>query len=116
MSCGDNMPEPITERIAALPKLDRVALHDLWKQIFNASPSSQLRKDLMIPILAYQIQEQAFGPLSAANHSRLRQLARSFEKDSDSAIPSVPSHKSRDAAGPAMARSGPSCECGGAGL
>jgi Protein of unknown function (DUF2924) len=93
MSCRENMPESIAERVAALPKLNRGALCDLWKQVFNASPPSQLRKDLMIPILAFQTQVQAFGPLSPANLGRLRQLARSFDKDSDSTIASVPAIK-----------------------
>ena len=83
------MPEPIAERIAALPKLDKVALCDLWKQIFNASPPSQLRKDLMIPIVAHRLQEQVFGSLSAGNRSRLLHLSRAFERDSDSTIPSA---------------------------
>jgi hypothetical protein len=83
------MPEPITERIAALPKLDRVALCGLWKQLFNASPSPQLRKDLMIPILAHRLQEQVFGSLSAGSRRRLRHLSRAFERDSDSTIPSA---------------------------
>jgi len=83
------MPEPIAERIAALPKLDKVALCDLWKQIFNASPPSQLRKDLMIPIVAHRLQEQVFGSLSAGSRSRLRHLSRAFERDSDSTIPSA---------------------------
>jgi hypothetical protein len=85
---GDSMPEPIAERVATLPNLDRVALCHLWKEIFNASPPPQLRKDFMIPILAYQIQAQAFKPLSAAVCGRLRQLARAFETNSNAAISS----------------------------
>ncbi len=84
------MPDPITKRLAALPQLSKTALYDLWKQLFNASPSPKLRRDLMIPILAFRLQEQAFGPLKPAARTRLRQLSRAFEKDSDSAIPSAP--------------------------
>jgi len=47
----------------------------------------------MIPILAYRIQEQAFGSLSADSRRRLRHLARLFEADSNAKIPSVPSIK-----------------------
>jgi hypothetical protein len=78
------MPDPIVEkRLAALPTLNKAALCDLWKQFFDSTPSSQLRRDLMIPILAYRIQEQAFGSLTARARERLRQLSRTFEKGSD---------------------------------
>jgi len=82
------MPDPITKRLAALSELSKQALCDLWKQLFNSSPSPNLRRDLMIPILAYQIQEQAFGSLGAGTRGRLRNLSRAFEKDSNTAVPS----------------------------
>jgi hypothetical protein len=44
----------------------------------------------MIPILAYRIQEQTFGPLTLESLRRLRQLARTFEADPRKAIPSGP--------------------------
>jgi hypothetical protein len=84
------MPDPIAQRLAALPTLSRVALFDLWKQLFDASPPAKLRRDLMIPILAYRLQEQAFGSLSARTCDRLRNLSRAFERGSDLAIPSAP--------------------------
>jgi hypothetical protein len=80
---GSLMPEPVQERVAALPTLSKAALCDLWKQYFHSSPPSKLRRDLMIPILAYRIQMRAFGSLSARAQERLRQLSRGFEKGSD---------------------------------
>ena len=77
------MPDPVEKRLATLPTLSKAALCDLWKQFFHSDPSSELRRDLMIPILAYRIQEQAFGPLSARAQERLRQLSQAFEKGSD---------------------------------
>jgi len=85
------MPDPIDQRLADLPKLSRAALRELWTQIFDAPPPPQLRRHLMIPILAYRLQEQAFGPLTAANRSRLRQMARAFETNSNSTVSSAPS-------------------------
>jgi len=85
-----SMPDPIAQRLAALPQLSKTALFDLWKQLFNASPSPKLRRDLMIPILAFRLQEQAFGSVGARTLDRLRNLSRAFERDSDSAIPSAP--------------------------
>jgi len=87
------MPDPIAQRLGALPQFSKAALYDLWKELFDASPPSKLRRDLMIPILAFRLQEQAFGSLGARTRNRLRDLSRAFEKDSDSAIPSAPAIK-----------------------
>jgi hypothetical protein len=87
------MPDPVAQHLAALPQLTKPALYDLWKQLFNASPSPKLRRDLMIPILAFRLQEQAFGSLSARTLDRLRNLSRALEKNSDTAIPSAPQLK-----------------------
>jgi hypothetical protein len=84
------MPDPIAKRLAELPTLGRAALCDLWKQLFDACPPPKLRKDLMIPILGYRLQEQAFGSLSAGACGRLRHLSRALERNSDSAISSAP--------------------------
>ena len=78
------MPDSVEKRLAALPTLRKAALCELWKQFFHSDPSSQLRRDLMIPILAYRIQEQAFGALGARTRERLRQLSLAFEKGTDS--------------------------------
>ena len=77
------MPDPVEKRLAALPTLSKAALCDLWQQFFDSAPSSQLRRDLMIPILSYRMQELTFGSLSARAQERLRQLSQAFEKGSD---------------------------------
>ncbi len=87
------MSDPIAQRLTTLPDLSKTTLRELWQQLFNAPPGPQLRKRLMIPILAYRLQEQAFGSLSTASRGRLRQLARIFETNSKSVIPSIPGLK-----------------------
>jgi hypothetical protein len=84
------MPDQIAKRLADLPELSKTALCDLWKQFFGASQPPKLRRDLMIPILGYRLQEQAFRSLSAGARGRLRHLSRALERDSDSAITSAP--------------------------
>ncbi len=84
------MPDSVGMRLAALPTLSKAALCDLWQQFFDSTPPSQLRRDLMIPILAYRIQGQAFGTLGARARERLRQLSLAFEKGSNSAVTGVP--------------------------
>lgn len=84
------MPDPIAQRLADLPQLSKTALSELWKQLFDALPPPKLRRDLMIPILAYRLQEQAFGLVSTRTRDRLRRLSEAFRRESDSAIPSAP--------------------------
>jgi hypothetical protein len=40
----------------------------------------------MIPILAYRIQQQAFGSLKPASRNRLRELAEGFAQDSNNVV------------------------------
>ena len=87
------MPDSIAKRLADLPGLTKPAVCDLWKQLFSSSPPPKLRRGLMIPILAFRLQEQAFGSLRAGARGRLRQLSRASERDSTSTIPSPPKIK-----------------------
>jgi hypothetical protein len=80
------MPHPVERRLTELPKLSRTAMFDLWKEHFGASPRTQLRRDLMIPILAYRIQERAFGSLKTGTRTRLRQLAEGFANNSKNIV------------------------------
>ena len=85
------MPDPIDQRLADLPKLSKTALRKLWKELFSTPPPSQARRRLMIQILAYRLQEQAFGFMSAASRGRLRQLGQAFEANPKSAVSFDPS-------------------------
>lgn len=42
-----------------------------------------LRKELLVPLLAYKIQEQAYGGLSASARRKLRELAQQYEHTRD---------------------------------
>jgi hypothetical protein len=84
------MPDPIAKRLAMLPDLSKADLCELWKQLFNSNPSPNMRRDLLIPILAHRLQEQAFGSIGASTRGRLSQLCEAFEKDGGTTIPSTP--------------------------
>ena|SRR5215469_5086125 len=84
------MTQPIENRLAELPELSKTALCDLWKEHFGTLPPTQLRRNLMIPILANCIQEKAFGALSAKTRNRLRQLAEGFANNSQNVVPLKP--------------------------
>jgi hypothetical protein len=84
------MPDPIAQRLADLPQLSKTALRALWKQLFHAPTPPRVRRDLMIPMLAYRLQEQSFGSLTTTARGRLRHLSQAFERGSDSSISFAP--------------------------
>jgi hypothetical protein len=77
----------VSEQLNSLPEMNKAALGALWQEHFGTPPPEQTRRDLIIRILAYKIQEQALGGFSTATRRRLRQFASAFEKDPRAAIP-----------------------------
>ncbi|MFZ0663995.1 MAG: DUF2924 domain-containing protein [Acidobacteriaceae bacterium] len=75
------MSESLEDEIADLPKLSRVELQAKWRSKLRKEPPTHLRKQLLVPLLAYKLQEQAYGGLKPAVKRRLRELAQSFERD-----------------------------------
>jgi hypothetical protein len=72
---GLHMTIHITELIQRLPSLRRDQLIPLWNQHFQTPPPQTLRKELMVPLLSYRIQERLHGGLSLQARNRLKQIA-----------------------------------------
>ena len=70
------MNQGITDQIAQLRSLSRQELLDLWQKLY--------RRELMVPFLAYRIQENAYGVLKPATRFKLRRIARELEKSAAS--------------------------------
>lgn len=87
------MPNPTVPQLADLPKCRKPALYRLWTQVFDGPPPARLRRDLMILILSYRIQEQACGGLSTPTRSRLRQIARAVDSNPDALLNTAPTVK-----------------------
>ena len=75
------MRETLPAEIAALPTLDKAQLLVVWAENFSKDPPPNLRKELMVPILAYRMQEREFGGLSHAARRRLQVVAASLRTD-----------------------------------
>ncbi len=80
------MPLEIKPRLTLLPTLSKPQLFALWKRLFRGSPPRQIRRDLLIRLVAYRMQEQAHGGLRAETRNRLRELARKFAVKPDAEI------------------------------
>ena len=87
------MPDDLAIQLDSLPKMSKDALSALWQKLFQTAPPDQLRRQLMVRILTYRIQEQAFRGLSPGARQRLRQMARSLEKDPAAEISAAPAIK-----------------------
>jgi hypothetical protein len=65
----------LNQQLAALPNLERKALQSLWQGLFARLPNPALRREVLIPILAYRLQEQEFGGLRNSLKKQLVNLA-----------------------------------------
>jgi hypothetical protein len=73
------MNDEISRRITELPGLSRAELLPIWQENFGQPAPPHLRKELMVPMLAYRIQERAYGGLSQRVGKRLKEIAKSLE-------------------------------------
>ena len=78
------MDPEITNQIAQLRSLSRQELLNLWQKVYRSAAPQGIRRELMVPILAYRIQENAYGGLKPATRYKLRRIARELEKSAAS--------------------------------
>jgi len=71
----------LTEKLSTLPALSKAKLLVIWLENFSKVPPPNLRKELMVPILAYRIQEKEYGGLSHSARKQLRDIARSIASE-----------------------------------
>src|ERR1700724_1364239 len=74
------MVTEIAKQIAQLRHLSRQELLDLWQKLYRRTAPQGIRRELMVPFLAYRIQENAYGGLKPATRCKLRRIARELEK------------------------------------
>ncbi len=58
-----------------LPAMSHKELRQHWRELFDREPNTGMRRNHMIPILAYRAQERAFGGLKESTLRRLRELS-----------------------------------------
>lgn len=71
----------IQAQIAQLPRMDRSARVKLWRDLFGREAAKGLRKEIMVPIMAYRIQEREYGGLKPETLAKLRKIAMAIEKN-----------------------------------
>lgn len=73
----------VSAKLQALEQMDYATLQSEWRRLYRAPPPKRVARDLLMLGVAWKIQEQAYGGLSAATKRRLADLANSMERDGD---------------------------------
>src|ERR1022692_4343944 len=84
------MSKELSNQLALLPTMSKAQSLALWTQVLRIPPPRKVRRDLFIRILAYQMQEQAFGGLNPATRKRLSELARKFQTNPHAELSDAP--------------------------
>ena len=70
---------PVEQQLAELPHLDREALQSRWETLFGHPAPTRVRRDLLRRVIAYRIQEQAYGGLKPGTVRQLRRMAEDLK-------------------------------------
>jgi hypothetical protein len=73
--------------IGQLPNLSLLELRHRWKKLFGHPAPKSLRRNFLARAVAYQMQVEAYGGLSAAAKRRLREIANAVRNGDANAIP-----------------------------
>jgi hypothetical protein len=74
----------IAGQIAQLRDFSRPQLLEMWQKVYKKAAPVGIRREIMVPFLAYKIQENTFGSLKPATRAELRRIARGLEESSAS--------------------------------
>ena len=69
------MKPDLEAQLGRLPSLETGELRKLWRELFQNPPHPKLRRELLISILSYRLQEKALGGLKPSTARRLRAIA-----------------------------------------
>jgi Protein of unknown function (DUF2924) len=72
------MATDVSGQIAQLPGLSRQRLLDLWLKLYGRAAPPGIRRELMVPFLAYRIQERAYGGLNPGTRSKLLRNGKTY--------------------------------------
>jgi Protein of unknown function (DUF2924) len=76
-------------QVELLSQKTKTELLALWRERFAQNPPSHLHRGLLVRLLAYKIQEQAYGGLKPKTQKHLRHLARKFASNPRAALLNV---------------------------
>jgi hypothetical protein len=64
-----------------LRTLSRPELLDLWQEVYQKAAPLGIRREILVPFLAYRIQENAYGSLNPKALAELHRIAKAIKKN-----------------------------------
>ncbi len=81
----------VSNQLTALAKLDVDSLRQRWRRLFRKAAPPGLTRHLLVRILAYRIQVNAYGDLTRETRKMLEAIGRSSERPGEkAAVPPPP--------------------------
>lgn len=87
------MAKDTAEQLRKLGELRRQDIETLWAKLYGRTMNVPSRREVVVLLLAYRLQEKACGSLSSATCKRLRTIAAEIEADPDAAFLDIPGIK-----------------------
>ena len=75
--------ETVSLKLLALEQMDYATLRSEWRRLYRVHPPKRVARELLMLGVAWKIQEQACGGLSAATKRHLADLAKTMKRDGD---------------------------------
>ena len=75
--------DAVAIQLRALELMSIAKLRIAWRRLYRAEPPKRATRELLTLAVAWKIQEQAYGGLTAATRRRLAHLATTMERDGD---------------------------------
>ena len=75
------MGASVSGQIGKSRALPRQQLLEIWKKVYGRAAPLGIRRELLVPFLAYRIQENALGGLPPRVSAELSQIIRAFSKN-----------------------------------
>jgi hypothetical protein len=83
------MAPQIPNQIAKLRASSRSELLDLWQKLYKKAAPQGIRREILVPFLAYRIQENAYGGLKPKVVAELRRIAKALDRSRSSTDPPI---------------------------
>jgi len=64
-------------------------LLEMWQKLYKKAAPQGIRREIMVPFMAYKIQENAYGGLKPAVRTELRRIAQALERKCASTAPPI---------------------------
>jgi len=84
------MANDVGKQLEKLAHASRPEIEALWAAHFGRALNAPSRKEFVVALLAYRLQEKAFGGLSAGTRKRLRTMAAQIEANPGADIVDTP--------------------------